>query len=196
MLSDPVLVITLLSKALDGLGIAHFIGGSVASSTFGIPRATQDADIVADLCAHDVPPLVGALKEEFYVDEGMALDAVQRRASFNVIHFETLFKADIFVLKDDLWSREEVRRCRVEKLGSEPDAWSVRIASPEDTILHKLEWFRIGGAISDRQWGDVQGVLKVQAKDLDLNHLYRWAGELGLSDLLQKALAESGILKK
>jgi hypothetical protein len=192
MLSDPVFVITKVSRVLDAMGVFHFVGGSVASSVYGIPRATQDADIVADLMASHVPALTQAVEGEFYVDAGMILDAIRSKRSFNLIHLETLYKVDVFILKDTPWSHEEVARCRFERLGPNSEDWSVRIASPEDTILHKLAWYRAGGSVSDRQWCDVQGVLKVQAKGLDMEYLHRWAKTLDLAELLEKALAQTG----
>ena len=99
-------------------------------------------------------------------------------------------------MKDDAWSIEEARRCLTEKLGAEPESPEVRIASPEDTILHKLTWFKMGGHISERQWGDIQGVLKVSGTSLDIGYLKLWAGRLGTLDILEKALSESGISEK
>ena len=66
-------------------------------------------------------------------------------------------------------------------------------ASPEDTVLAKLEWYRKGGEVSDRQWRDLLGVLKVQGETLDRAYLDHWAGELDVSDLLHRALEEAGL---
>ncbi len=67
----------------------------------------------------------------------------------------------------------------------------VSVASAEDTLLAKLEWYRMGGEVSERQWRDVLGALKVQAGALDLEYLHRWASELGVDDLLERALTQS-----
>jgi hypothetical protein len=166
------------------------VGGSLASSIDGVPRATQDVDLVADLRAEAVQPLHDRLAGAFYVDAGMIRDAIARRASFNVIHLETMFKADVFVMRGDSWSREEMSRARSEEFQAAHGPVSVRFASPEDTLLHKLVWFKLGNEISDRQWGDILGVLKVQAGSLDDAYLDRWAPLLDVAPLLARARSQ------
>ncbi len=191
MLSDPVLVVAKLATAFDALGIQYVVGGSLASSVYGIPRATQDVDLVADLRMPDASKLARALSDEFYVDVDMIRDAISRQRSFNVIHLATLFKADIFVMKEDAWSVEEMTRARLEQLEGPLGPLTIRFASPEDTLLHKLVWFRLGDEISDRQWKDILGVLRVQGELLDHDYLDRWAPKLGVLDLLTRARAQS-----
>lgn len=179
--------------ALERLGIAYHIGGSVASSAHGIARATLDVDIVADLALAHIRPLVETLRETCYIDEEMVREAVQRRSSFNVIHLETVLKVDVFVLKARPYDQEAFRRIRRDTLDEAQDAREFYVASPEDVILNKLEWYRLGGGVSDRQWNDVLGVLKVQRDALDFFYLRRWATDLRVSDLLDRALGDAGI---
>jgi hypothetical protein len=187
MLSEPILVVVRLVQAFDALGVAYVVGGSLASSVYGIPRATQDVDLVADLKSTDAEELERLLSGDFYVDGDMIRDAIARRASFNVIHLATMFKADVFIMKPDAWSREEMSRARQEKLDGPDGAVAIRFASPEDTLLHKLVWFRLGKEISDRQWSDILGVLKIQGESVDTEYLERWAPVLGVADLLVRA---------
>jgi hypothetical protein len=187
MLSEPILVVVRLVQAFDALGVAYVVGGSLASSVYGIPRATQDVDLVADLKSTDAEELERLLSGDFYVDGDMIRDAIARRASFNVIHLATMFKADVFIMKPDAWSREEMSRARQEELDGPDGAVAIRFASPEDTLLHKLVWFRLGKEISDRQWSDILGVLKIQGESVDTEYLERWAPVLGVADLLVRA---------
>jgi hypothetical protein len=177
-----------VARALDALGVPYFVAGSLASSYHGIPRASQDADLVVALSADQIPALVDRLRGEFYVDDERARDAVARRASFNVIHLPTMFKVDLFVLGDEPHADEELARRRWLQL----EAGTLQLASAEDTLLHKLAWYRLGGGASDRQWLDALGILKVQAGALDLPYLHRWADALGVADLLTRALEETG----
>jgi hypothetical protein len=178
-----------MARALDELGVPYFVGGSFASSHHGLPRSTQDADVVADLREEHVGPLLERLRGEFYVDDERARDAVARRASFNVIHLATMFKVDLFVLADEPHAREEL--ARRQPLALAPG--TLAVASAEDTLLHKLRWYRLGGGASERQWGDALGILKVQGRLLDRAYLDRWAADLGVADLLARAFAEAGI---
>ena len=178
-------------KAFERLGILYYIGGSIASSAYGVARATLDVDMVTELKKEHVHPLTDMLKSEYYIDEDMILDAVKRNSSFNIIHLETIFKIDIFLKKGSLYDEEAFKRKRKETLDEESGDAEFFISSSEDIILNKLGWFRIGGEIAERQWDDILGVIKVQRKLLDKKYLYRWAGELGVKDLLEKALMEA-----
>lgn len=191
MLSDPLLVVAKVAAALDRLGVRYVVGGSLASSLFGVPRSTQDVDVVAELREEHVAAFAEALASEFYVDAEMILDAVRRRSSFNVIHLATMFKADVFVPASDPWITSEMARGRVEQFPVGDALVPVRLASPEDTLLHKLVWYRLGDEVSDRQWGDLRGILKVRGGDLDAAYLTRWAEHLGVTELLQRALREA-----
>ena len=192
VLAEPAQVAGLIADVFDRLEIPYLVGGSLASSLHGIPRATQDVDMVADLEPQHVTPFVSALETAFYVDEDMVRDAIQCRSSFNVIHLATLFKVDIFVLQRDTASQEEMARRERYELSEEPRQ-ELFLASAEDIILHKLHWFRLGGGISERQWNDVQGVLRVQNERLDFSYLRRGAECMGVEDLLEQALREAGI---
>ncbi len=178
-------------RVFEKLGIAYHIGGSLASSAFGVARATLDVDIVADIKWEQASPIEESLKEEFYVDAEMIRDAIEHWSSFNLIHLETMFKVDVFVLKNRPFDMQAFLR-RLQKPVSEDSSQQLFFATPEDIILNKLEWYKIGGETSDRQWNDVLGVLKVQMAQLDMIYLKQWAGELSISDLLGKALGEAG----
>lgn len=185
-----------VADAFEKLGIAYCIGGSVASSAYGIPRSTMDVDMVSDLKAAHVRPLVGMLEPSYYIDENMILDAIKRRSSFNIIHLETMLKIDIFLAKSTPYDIETFKRRRKDTLDEEQNATEFYLVSPEDIILNKLAWFRLGGGVSERQWNDVLGVLKVQKNSLDIDYLKHWAPELGVENLLEKALQDSGINKE
>jgi len=193
-LPDIIDVTLKVIKVFEKLGIAYHIGGSLASSAFGIARSTLDVDIVADIKAEQASDIYENLKEEFYVDSEMILDAIQRQSSFNLIHFETLFKVDVFPLKRHPFDQQAFSR-RLQKAFSEDALHKVFFATPEDTLLHKLTWYKAGGEVSDRQWNDVLGVLKVQGDQLDMVYLKGWAEKLTVLNLLMKAISEAGTLE-
>jgi len=180
-------------RAFEILGIAYQIGGSVASSAYGIARATIDVDLVTDMNETHVQPLVERLRDAYYIDEERVRDAVARRTCFNVIHFESMLKIDVFVMKTRPYDRVAFARVRLEDLGEGEETRRHYVSSPEDVVLNKLDWYRQGGCVSDRQWSDVQGILKVQLTSLDLHYMQRWAVELGLSQLLQQAFQDAGL---
>jgi hypothetical protein len=180
----------LVTQTLERLGIPYAVGGSLASSLHGVMRSTLDVDILADVQPEHIQPLVEALSKEFYADDEMMRDAIENQSSFNLIHYETAFKVDIFTRKSRAFDQMQLNRRRLSIIASNPEE-SVYVTSPEDTILAKLEWYRMGGEISDRQWRDVIGVLKTRAGELELEYLRKWAVELHVSDLLERALKES-----
>lgn len=193
MLPEPLKVIRKVTSVFDALAIPYFIGGSVASSHLGMSRATMDIDFVADLKEKDVAGFVAAFSDEFYVDADLVQDAVQTHSSFNIIYLPLMVKVDIFIMEPSAWAKEEWARRRLQRLGSSREGVVVYLASPEDMIIQKLNWFRMGGGVSDHQWSDIQGIFKVQATELDYSYLQKWATELGLSALLEKALEEAGL---
>ncbi len=176
---------------LNRLGVRYCIGGSVASSIHGVPRSTLDVDLAAELDEPAARKLVAALANDYYASESAAVDAVRRRTCFNLLHFATSSKIDIFVSKNRQFDRAVQDRAAVRSLGDE-DALSARVVSAEDIILLKLEWFRLGDEASERQWRDLTSVAKLQAHRLDCEYLRLWARELGLTDLLDRLLAEIG----
>lgn len=191
MLDEPILVVARIVATLDEVGVPYVVGGSLASSVYGIPRATQDVDLVADLKVEHVEPFTASLVTDFYVDADMIADAIKRRASFNVVHLATLYKADIFLAKGDSWSRGQLKRARAERFDVSERTVTIRFSSPEDTLLHKLIWYKLGNEISERQWRDVLGILKVQAELLDDAYLDTWADALDVVGLLGRARQES-----
>lgn len=175
---------------LEELGISYHVGGSFASSIHGVPRQTRDLDLAVDLEIQHVRSLVSRLETDFYVDAEMIRSAIRRRGSFNIVHLTAGFKVDIFCRKNDFYGRSErKRRLRSRLLTDLPR--EVTVSSPEDTVLRKLQWYEIGGQVSEQQWTDVLGVLRIQGERIDRDYLEYWAEELELADLLERALAEA-----
>jgi hypothetical protein len=185
-----VKVLLAVVNVFERLHIPYLLGGSMASALYGVARSTLDADMIVELHEEQVHALVAALGEGFYADEEMIRDAIRHRSSFNLIHLVTMFKVDVFIQKERPFDRIQFKR-KVEQIISVNPEQKAYVSSAEDIILAKLEWYRMGGEVSDRQWRDILGVLKVQAGRLDFDYLQKWAGELDVGDLLQRALSES-----
>src|SRR5687767_2573289 len=190
---DLVEALTPVVDALEKLRVPYHIGGSVASSILGMGRSTVDVDIVANLKLEQVDAFVELLGQDYYASPEMIRDAVKRRSSFNLIHDRLMYKIDVFVPKESLLDRSELKRIRKEALEDTPGARLFNVSSPEDIVLRKLDWFRTGGGVSERQWLDTVGVLKVQANALDYDYLWEWACKLGLASLFHRALVDAGL---
>lgn len=180
-----------VTRVLEDLDVPYVVGGSLASSLHGIPRSTQDADLVAALRPDHIQPFIRRLEGRFYLSPERIETAVRRRTSFNLIHLKTMIKVDLFVLTETPLAQQEMARRQILPVPGRPGA-HLHIASPEDTVLQKLLWYRQGGGTSERQWNDILGVLKVQGRALDLNYLKEWAERSEIDDLLTQALIDSG----
>lgn len=189
MQNEPIEVTIQVTQVLEKLNIPYLIGGSLASTLYGMVRTTQDSDIVAEMQMEHLKPFVLALQDEFYVDGEMIAESIQHHSSFNIIHRESMFKVDVFIPRPRPFLQSQLARARKQTFLFESEV-SAKFSSPEDTILAKLEWFRLGGEVSERQWRDILGVLKTRAGELDLDYLRKWANELKVSDLLERALKE------
>ena len=181
---DPIDVALRVTSALDALGVGHTIGGSIASSIAGEPRSTIDIDVIAALEERHLRPLVEALGDEFYLDETALTRAVREHSTANLIHHETSTKIDLFIAGGTPLDTQQIaRRLKVEIGGR-----VLFVHPPEDILLQKLRWFRKGAEVSDRQWRDILGIVRVQGTRLDRAYLTTNAVTLGVSDLLERAL--------
>jgi predicted nucleotidyltransferase len=185
----PLSVLSQVTNILERENITYIVVGSFASSLHGMYRSTADIDILADIKTEQVHPLFEFLRNSFYVDERTIRDAVAQSRSFNAIHFDSVFKVDIFVAGSDEFAMEQLNRRVVRRLSPDKDE-TVYIATAEDTVLAKLQWYRAGNETSSTQWNDVLGVLGTSPNSLDLKYLDNWADRLGLTDLLQRAFEE------
>ena len=189
--SEIIQALTPLVEAFDRFGIAYYVGGSVASSVHGRRRYTQDVDVVAALQLKHVQTLVAMLQQEYYIDAGMIRSAIQNRSSFNLLHHDTGVKVDVFVQKTGPFAQQELRRAREDilEVGSRPFFF----ASAEDMILAKLDWWKLGGGISNRQWNDILEMMKEKHAVLDIAYLRQSAPMLGVADVLEKAFNDASL---
>ncbi|MEQ8791834.1 MAG: hypothetical protein RIC55_36595 [Pirellulaceae bacterium] len=171
------------------LGVRHYVGGSIASSIHGAARSTLDVDVAAELDEINALHLIDELQADYYVSRPAVLEAVRKRKCFNLIHQATSFKVDVFVSQDREFDRSVQSRAAIQQIG-ETNPMSARVATAEDVILLKLEWYRLAGETSQRQWSDVSLVARLQGERLDREYLCRWAGDLGVADLLERLLAD------
>lgn len=178
-----------VARALERAGVEYMVGGSVASSSHGEPRSTRDIDFAVRLREVDIPRLLQALGLDFAVDEEMVREAVRSGRSANIFYLPYFMKIDLFVRGSDEYDRSEFdRRTQIEPLPGE----RLPASSPEDSLLWKLRWFRMGGEASDQQWRDVLGLLRVSGQLMDHRYLRAWAARHHVEDLLDRALAQSG----
>ncbi|HXI03701.1 MAG TPA: hypothetical protein VNI57_11045 [Candidatus Saccharimonadales bacterium] len=189
MTVDPIQVALLAAEALESCGLRYLIGGSLASSFSGEPRATLDIDMVVDLSPKLVAAVVERMKGEFYADADSLRRAAAEHSSANIIHLATSIKVDLFVMGGTPLDEQQMERRQQVQIPGVPGRF-LYVYAPEDILLQKLRWYRLGGEKSDHQWRDVMGILRVQGERLDGAYLRRGAETLGVEDLLSRALTE------
>jgi hypothetical protein len=177
-----------VSAAFTKLGIRHYVGGSVASSFHGATRSTMDVDIVADMTDSAVSEFIKCFDRDFYVSEAAIRDAIRRKSCFNLIHLPTSFKVDVFVSRQRPFDVSAMNRATVEKLG-DSHSLEIHVATAEDAIISKLEWYRKTNETSERQWDDVTRLLKLLGDAADVEYLKKSAASVRVEDLLQRLLS-------
>jgi hypothetical protein len=194
-MSNEIILSSLLPvvEAFEQLGIDYYVGGSVASLMHGFYRTTADVDIVADIRIKDIEPLVLLLQDAFYIDADSIKDAIKHRSEFGMLHYKTMFKVDVFIQKNRPFDLEVRSRVEEGTFNDFQNDHPFFIESPEDVVLTKLEWYKMGGEVSDRQWKDILGVLKIRGTALELQYLKHWAAVLDVADLLERALDDAGL---
>jgi hypothetical protein len=189
---SPSAALAGLAAALEAMQVPWFVSGSLASSLHGIPRSTNDVDIVAQLPPAAAGELVARLGEGYYADEGMIRQAFSRGGSCNLIWLATMMKVDLSPPRF-AFDREAMQRRQATVLtDGGPDGLPIFVCSPEDAILSKLFWYRQGREISQRQLRDIAGIIDARRQSLDRAYLQRWAAAAGVTDLLDRALAMQG----
>ena len=190
-MSDQWAAFERLLAALDRLEILYAVGGSLASSVHGIPRATVDVDLVVDLPDSKIGPLVEDLKAEFFAEADAVRDAVRTGRSFNLIHYKSTYKFDLFPLPDNPYYRTEFdRRFEVDFSIAENKSLRFSVVTAEDAVLTKLVWYQGGGEVSTLQWNDLRGIVRLRRQELDWAYLRHWAAYLQVNELLNRLLDE------
>jgi len=180
-------------QSFEKLDIPYYIGGSVASSVYGMARATLDVDIIADIKTSQITGLKKDLENDFYIDADMIADAIGRTSSFSLIHLDTMLKIDVFIHKNEPYQNKVLERKIKDTFEEGEQSAAFYFSSPEDIIINKLRWYEMGGRVSERQWLDVTGVIKVQGSLLDKKYLQYWSEKLELLELLEKAYLDAGL---
>ena len=188
---DLVAALLPVVRAFEHFGVNYYVGGSVASSYHGATRSTLDVDVVAELHDDQVSEFLSALGDQYYSSESAIRDAIKRRSCFNLIHYPTSFKVDVFISRGRAFDRSAMTRSTMGQLGSDP-AVCTPIATAEDVIISKLEWYRIGGETSERQWDDVSKVFRLLGETADRDYLRQSAESVGVADLLDRLCKLSG----
>lgn len=183
---DLVLAIRTIKTVLESLNIRYFVGGSVASSYHGAMRSTMGVDLVAAVSLEQLESLLAAVVDEFFASETAIRAAIVNRTSFNLIHLPTSFKVDVFVSRGRPFDESSFARAAICHIGSHENGVEVPIASIEDILAAKLDWYRIGDEASERQWNDITRLVKLHGTRIDWEYLYAVAAEIGVSDLLER----------
>lgn len=178
-----------VSTALNRLEIRFFVSGSVASSFHGASRSTMDVDLVAEMTEDIVPEFLSDFGNDYYVSESAVREAIDRKGCFNLIHLPTSFKVDIFISRQRPFDLSVMRRATLANLGDDP-LLEVPIATAEDAILSKLEWYRKTNETSARQWEDVTRLLRLLGDHADIDYLKQQADDLEINDLLTRLIEE------
>lgn len=192
MTAGPFALVRFMAAIFHELDVTYALGGSLASSIVGEPRSTVDVDMAVRLDEELGEQLLERVSAELYVPTEVARQAISDHSSFNLIDTANGLKVDIFVVGDGLLDQMQLdRRVLVEVPGVRGGVW---VTSAEDQVLRKLDWYRLGGSVSDRQWRDVVGILRLQGSVMDRAYLAAMAEACELTAYLDAAMRDAGII--
>lgn len=189
---DLVTALREVVRALDLLGVRYFIGGSVASSYHGAVRSTMDVDLVSEISETHVSKFLSEIGTDYYASEPAIKDAIRRRSCFNLIHLPTSFKVDVFVSRQRPFDLQAAARAKPGILGVEVYLHA-NIATVEDVIISKLEWYRLTDETSERQWNDVSRLMLLLNNEENSGYMRQAAEMVGVSDLLSKLIEQQSL---
>jgi hypothetical protein len=179
-----------VARVIEDMGLRYFVTGSTATIFYGEPRFTNDIDVVVDLPESQIADFCRRFpKNDFYLSETAAYDAVRRKTQFNIIHPASGLKVDVIVPESNPFNQS--RFSRIRRLHTQDD-FEACFTSPEDAIIKKMEYYRLGG--SEKHLRDITGVLKTCPVPIDTGYITKWAGQMGLEDIwtaIQQRLANT-----
>jgi hypothetical protein len=176
-----------LRTALETAGIPYFVTGSFASSAHGIPRATNDIDIVISPTRDQLNALLAEFSpSDFATNREEVDDAFRRRSSFNIIDQVTFWKVDFLLRQYTPFDASRFSRREIVEIAGV----RLQTASAEDILIAKLMWTKLGP--SERQVSDCGGIIRVQGANLDRDYVEKWVAVLELDDQWAAALAGAG----
>lgn len=184
---DLIAALAPVAEAFCRLGVGFYVGGSIASTFHGAVRSTMDVDLVCNMGMTNVVPFVQSFGDDYYVNVEAVRDAVQRKSCFNLIHMPSSYKVDVFVSRERPFDVMAMERATAQPLGGD-EGLMIPIATAEDSIVAKLEWFRLTSETSERQWDDVSRLVALLGDSLDTAYMERMAASVGVADLLRRLL--------
>ncbi|MBU2502245.1 hypothetical protein KJ682_13015 [bacterium] len=180
-MSDQLDFLDLIVSRLDDAGIPYMLTGSVAMSIYAEPRMTRDIDLVVECGGTSASQWVSLFSTDCYISEDAVRDALERTGMFNIIHLESVAKADFIIRSPAEYRQVEFRRRIGKRIGNR----DIQVVAPEDLFLSKLIWWMEGG--SEIQRRDLKLLLDT-AHPLDLDYIEAWAGKLGARDKLKEIM--------
>jgi hypothetical protein len=182
--TGPYELLKIVAEVLERLRIPYLVTGSVASMAYGEPRLTNDIDIVAGVEEKHIPGLLSSFpEEEFYLSEDAMMGAIKKRGQFNIIHPCSGIKIDVIIRKNTPF--DDSRFGRMKRI-SPAESYQANFAAPEDVIIKKMEYYRMGG--SEKHLRDITGILKISGGEVDRSYITDWAGRLGLTEIWEAVL--------
>jgi len=177
-------IVAAVIRALDHAGIAHMLVGSLSSNSYGVERATKDADFVIELGERSIGTVGDALAPDIRLDRQISFESVTLTRRYEAHHVASEFGIEFFLLADEPFHQERFRRRRKMRFGC-VDAF---IPTPEDVVVQKIRWYARAKRAKDRD--DVLNVLAVQKDNLDFPYIRRWCDEHGTRESFETILRD------
>jgi hypothetical protein len=179
MTSDAAVVAMI--GVLESLQIPYMISGSLATNLYGVPRASEDADIVLQIEGSGrLRDIAAQLPAELYLSPQATFETVTASQKYECRLRGSTFRIELFLLTADPYDQNRFAR----RYYIQTSYGAIWVPTVEDVVVNKLWWAHVARRAKDTE--DVRNVVGVQQHNINWTYVNHWCDQHGTRELLEE----------